>query len=67
MRTINIWEKALQSPLFIPVYVDAAKGEQDSRYWAKNKHTGIITQFARGKRLRDYRAILERDEGSVEG
>jgi hypothetical protein len=57
-RTINIWEKYTRPGLFEPSFIEPAKGEQDNSQWLKNKQTGIVTQFTRGKRLRDYRAIV---------
>ena len=65
MRTINVWRKQLRPELFAPIFLDAAKGKQDSRLWAKHKTTGIVTQFARGKAMRDYRAKLIGTEGKT--
>lgn len=54
-RTINVWRKQLQPGLFIFDTFEPARGKQDARLWAKHKQTGLITQFARGKAMRDYR------------
>lgn len=59
MRTINIWRKQLSPELFSPLHLEPARGVVDARAWAKHKKTGIITQFVRGKAMRDYRAIVE--------
>jgi hypothetical protein len=67
MRTINIWRKQLTPELFDPIEIDAAVGKTSSSLWAKNKDTGLITQFMRGKALQDYRALLiSKDEGQKE-
>lgn len=58
MRTINVWRKELQPGLFAPVHIEPARGETDARVWRKHKSTGLVTQFVRGKRMRDYRAML---------
>lgn len=57
-RTINVWRKQLQPELFAPIHLEPARGKVDARLWAKHKQTGIITQFARGKALKDYRASI---------
>ena len=60
MRKINVWRKTLQSELFTDLVVEPAKGKTSSSIWRKHRTTGIVTQFARGKQLKDYRAsILE--------
>jgi GNAT superfamily N-acetyltransferase len=56
MRKINVWRKALLAELFEDISLEPAVGKTDAPIWRKNKHTGLITQFARGKSLRDYRA-----------
>lgn len=62
MRTINVWRKQLMPELFAPILLEPAKGKADARLWAKHKTTGIVTQFARGKVMRDYRAMLEKGD-----
>jgi GNAT superfamily N-acetyltransferase len=56
MRKINVWRKALGIELFQDIVVQPAAGKADASVWRKNKQTGIVTQFARGKQMRDYRA-----------
>jgi hypothetical protein len=58
MRTINVWEKVCGPELFGLVGIEPARGTQDSSVWRKHKSTGIVTQFARGKKLEDYRATV---------
>ena len=59
MRKINVWRKSLKSELFITdAIMQPAVGKADASVWRKNKNTGIVTQFARGKCMRDYRAML---------
>ncbi len=58
MRTINVWRKELQPGLFQPIFLEPARGKTDATVWAKHKQTGIVTQFARGKSMRDYRASV---------
>jgi hypothetical protein len=59
MRKINVWRKSLNSELFITdTAMQPAVGKTDASVWRKNKSTGIITQFARGKSMKDYRAML---------
>lgn len=59
MREINIWRKSLQEELLITdTVVQPASGKTDASVWRRNKKTGIITGFARGKRMRDYRAMI---------
>ena len=60
MRKINIWRKQLAPELFETIHIEPAVGKVDASLWRKNKTTGIVTQFNRGKRLADYRAKLER-------
>ena len=58
MRTINVWRKQLMPELFETIAIDPAFGKTDASLWRKNKKTGIVTQFVRGKSMREYRAIL---------
>jgi len=59
MRTINIWVKQLNAELFALEGVEPAVGVQDASYWRKHKQTGVVTQFHRGKSLRDYKALVQ--------
>jgi len=56
MRKINVWQKQMSRELFDLVTVEPAVGKTDASVWRKNKQTGLVTQFARGKAMRDYRA-----------
>jgi len=59
MRKINVWRKSLKSELFITdAIMQPAVGKVDASVWRKNKSTGIVTQFVRGKSMRNYRAML---------
>lgn len=62
MRTINVWRKQMLPELFETIAIDPAKGDTDASLWRKNKQTGLVTQFVRGKRMRDYRAKLVKAE-----
>jgi hypothetical protein len=66
MRKINVWRKSLSVELFQDLAVEPAAGKTDASIWRKNKQTGIITQFARGKQMRDYRAqIISQNETTL--
>ena len=56
MRKINVWRKPLVAELFEDIAVEPAVGKADASVWRKNKQTGIVTGFTRGKALKDYRA-----------
>jgi hypothetical protein len=56
MRKINVWRKPLVAELFEDIAVEPAVGKADASVWRKNKQTGIVTQFTRGKAMKDYRA-----------
>lgn len=58
MRTINVWRKQLVPELFETQAIEPAVGIANASLWRKNKETGIVTQFCRGKAMRDYRAKL---------
>lgn len=59
MRKINVWRKLLKDELFVTdTIVEPAIGKTDASIWRRNKNTGIVTQFIRGKRMRDYRAMI---------
>lgn len=66
MRKINVWRKSLSVELFQDLTVEPAVGKADASIWRKNKQTGIITQFARGQQMRDYRAqIISKNETTL--
>jgi hypothetical protein len=58
MRTINVWRKQMAPELFETLAIEPAVGVVDASLWRKNKQTGTVTQFVRGKAMRDYRATL---------
>lgn len=58
MRTINVWRKQLAPELFETLAIDPAVGVADASIWRRNKKAGLVTQFVRGKAMRDYRATL---------
>lgn len=58
MRRINVWQKQLTPELFAPVYMEPEKGKASAAVWAKHKQTGIVTQFVRGKKKDQYRAMV---------
>lgn len=58
MRKINVWRKSLAVELFQDLTVEPATGKADASIWRKNKQTGLVTQFVRGKQMRDYRARI---------
>lgn len=57
-RKINIWQKQFQKCLFDNIHIEPATGKIDATQWRKHKQTGIITQFSRGKQLKDYRLLI---------
>jgi len=61
MRKINIWRKSLQEELFEDTIIEPAVGKTDASVWRKNKQTGLVTQFVRGKAMRDYRAKIVKE------
>ncbi len=58
MRKINVWRKNLQRQLWEIEGIAPAEGKTDASIWRKNKQTGLVTQFIRGKAMRDYRAKI---------
>jgi len=58
MRKINVWRKYLVPQMFEQEWVEPVEGKTDASLWRKHKDTGIITQFARGKKMNEYRLIL---------
>ena len=63
MRTINVWRKQLLPELFETLAIEAAVGVVDASVWRRNKKTGTVTQFVRGKAMKDYRATLVNADG----
>lgn len=64
MRKINVWRKSLMVELFEDKIVQPAVGKVDASIWRKNKKTGLVTQFVRGKAMRDYRALIVSENNS---
>ena len=64
MRTINVWRKWLRPELFETLSIEPAFGKTDASLWRKNKQTGIVSQFVRGRKMKDYRATLISSEES---
>ena len=58
MRKINIWRKRFQPVLFDDIQVEPAIGKTSAAVWSKHKQTGLVSQFVRGKRMADYRALV---------
>lgn len=58
MRTINVWRKQLTPELFETLAIEPAAGKTNASLWRRNKRTGTVTQFVRGKAMQDYRASL---------
>jgi GNAT superfamily N-acetyltransferase len=65
MRKINVWRKYLVPQMFEQEWVEPVEGKTDASLWRKHKDTGIITQFARGKKMNDYRLILLNKENKI--
>lgn len=57
-RKINIWRKQISPELFTDLIVEPAEGKTSSTIWRKHKETSLVTQFTRGRQLKDYRALL---------
>jgi hypothetical protein len=51
--------------MFEQEWVEPVEGKTDASLWRKHKDTGIITQFARGKKMNDYRLILLNKENKI--
>ena len=65
MRTINVWKKIVVPDLVGFDLLEPQRGTHDASLWRKHKKTGIVSQFVRGPRMRDYRAtLLESAQGS---
>ncbi len=58
MRKINVWRKTFMALLFEDTIIEPAIGKADASLWRKNKQTGLVTQFIRGKAMKDYRAKI---------
>jgi len=58
MRKINVWRKQLAPELFTTLALEPAVGKTSSTIWRKNKSTGMVTGFSRGKTLETYRKIV---------
>jgi hypothetical protein len=58
MRTINVWRKVMQPHQLQTLAIEPAIGKVDASVWRKNKETGTVTQFVRGKKMAEYRAKL---------
>ena len=61
-RKINIWRKYLKPQLFEQIWVEPVEGKTDSTIWRKNKETGLISSFTRGKKLNEYRMTVINNE-----
>lgn len=59
-RKINIWRKYLQKQLFEDEILIPSVGKTDSSIWMKNKQVGLISQFARKNKIKEYRKIVEK-------
>lgn len=58
MRTINVFRKQLRPDLLETIAIEPAVGKTSATRWSRHKQTGLVTQFHRGKRMRDYRLLL---------
>lgn len=58
MRRINVWQKQMRPGLFDPVHIEPERGKASAAVWAKHKQTGLVTQFIRGKKMREYRKLV---------
>ena len=59
MRMINVWRKNFQPRLFETLEIEPLVGKTSASIWSKHKQTGIVSQFVRGKRMDDYRALIQ--------
>ena len=57
-RKINLWSRNIQAALFEDTVMEPAVGKVDASVWRKHKQTGLVSSFARGKRLLEYRNQL---------
>jgi hypothetical protein len=67
MRKINVWRKQISPELFSTEFLEPATGKTCDSIWRKNKSSGLVTQFARGKKLAQYRAKLIRANMNIMG
>jgi GNAT superfamily N-acetyltransferase len=58
MRKINVWEKLIGPELFLLESVAPSSGVVDASMWRRNKKTGVVNQFARGKKMHEYRRMI---------
>jgi hypothetical protein len=58
-RKINVWRKYLLPQMFTHGWLEPVEGKTDASLWRKNKKTGLINGFARGKKMQQYRKIVE--------
>jgi hypothetical protein len=58
MRKINVWRKYLKKSLFEYEFIEPVSGKTDASIWRRNKVSGTVTQFIRGKKMSDYRLKL---------
>lgn len=56
-RKINIWQKSRNEAVEI-LSIKPAVGKTNNSIWVKNKQTGLVSQFVRGKRMAEYRDIV---------
>lgn len=59
MRKINVWRRQITPELFSTECVEPSRGKVDGAAWRRHNQTGIVTKFARGNELSDYRAMIE--------
>jgi len=63
MRKINVWRKYLRPQLFEDIYLEPAVGKTDASIWRKHKETGLVTEFSRGNKMKEYRLkLIEKNE-----
>lgn len=59
-RKINIWRKYIRKQLFEDEILIPSVGKTDSSIWIKNKQVGLISQFARKNKIKEYRKLVEK-------
>jgi hypothetical protein len=64
-RKINVWRKQLDNSLFEDLHIEPAKGKTSSTIWKKNKKTGLISSFHRGKKLAEYRKLIYEENNNT--
>lgn len=55
MRKINVWRKQLIPELFSDLQLTPAVGKADASAWRQRDKNASTSQFARGKKLKQYR------------